>query len=82
AARYVSLSELDKAAHFQSGCSGFYTVDPIKKLALPEDPRMADPAKPQHKLITGPDVLTYGNPFAFSHDLDYNQGDSVARYEG
>ncbi|WP_413456784.1 calcium-binding protein [Herbaspirillum huttiense] len=82
AARYVSLSELDKAAHFQSGCSGFYTVDPIKKLALPEDPRMADPAKPQHKLITGPDVLTYGNPFAFSNDLDYNQGDAVARYEG
>ncbi|WP_233149369.1 calcium-binding protein [Herbaspirillum camelliae] len=81
AARYVSLSELDKAAHFQSGCSGFYTVDPIKKLALPEDPRMADPAKPQHKLITGPDVLTYGNPFAF-HGLDYQQGDAVARYEG
>lgn len=81
AARYVSLSELDKAAHFQFGCSVFYTVNAIKKLALPDDPRMADPAKPQHQQITGPDVLTYGNPFAF-HDLDNYQGDAVARYEG
>ncbi|MCO4856252.1 hypothetical protein MKD49_07120 [Herbaspirillum sp. WGmk3] len=81
AARYVSLSELDKAAHFQFGCSVFYTVNAIKKLALPEDPRMADPARPQHKQITGPDVLTYGNPFAFQ-DLNYNQGNAVPRYEG
>ncbi|WP_406851298.1 calcium-binding protein [Herbaspirillum huttiense] len=82
AARYVSLSELDKAAHFQFGCSVFYTVNAIKKLALPDDPRMADPAKPQHQQITGPDVLTYGNPFALFHDLDNYQGDAVARYEG
>jgi hypothetical protein len=59
----------------------FYTVNPIKKLALPDDPKMADPAKPQRKLLTGPDVLAYGNPFAFQ-DLDSNQGDAVARYEG
>jgi Ca2+-binding RTX toxin-like protein len=80
-ARYVSLSELDKAAHFDFGCSVIYTVDPIKPLGMPYDPRAADPAKPQRDLLTGKDVLIYGNPKGF-RDLDYLQGDAVAGYKG
>ncbi len=32
-ARYVSVSELDKAAHFDFGCNAIYTLDPIKQAA-------------------------------------------------
>ncbi|MET3431462.1 Ca2+-binding RTX toxin-like protein [Herbaspirillum seropedicae] len=70
-ARYLTVSELYKAAHFEFGCNAIYTLDPIKKAKLP-DTGPADPSKPKMVKEYGDKLIIYGDPKAY-HNLDYDQ---------
>nr|WP_233170810.1 calcium-binding protein [Herbaspirillum sp. ASV7] len=79
-ARFLSLDELDKVAHFQFGCDVTYTLSPIKPLHGIPDPTLAAPSTPQRDRADGQEVLIYGNPKAY-RNLNFRQGAGVTGYQ-
>ncbi|WP_253909700.1 calcium-binding protein, partial [Herbaspirillum seropedicae] len=77
-ARFMTVSELYKVAHFDYGCNAIYTLDPIKKAKVP-DTGPADPSKPQMGKEYGVKLIIYGDPKAY-HNLNYDQPVVMAMY--
>lgn len=81
AARFISLPELEKVAHFSAGCDVIYTIDPIKRPSSVVTPPVPDALKPVYTQMDNQEMAIYGNPQA-NTQLDFSQGNALSGYEG